>query len=208
MKKKWIIPAAVVVLIVAVFGIYQMQASAGEPEMTIEQARQQAEKQYNATVTEIELDRSGSEPRYDIDLENGEKLYDLSLNGNTGEVISLKESNRQVTSPNTDQSQASGDDQQQDENKKTADDQQQSDKEQTAPSQKQASQAEVKISMDEAIKIATDEVGGSVTDAEFDEEDGLPVYELELKTADDEAEVVINAQSGEIITIAYDSEED
>lgn len=208
MKKKWIIPAAVVVLIVAVFGIYQMQASAGEPEMTIEQARQQAEKQYNATVTEIELDRSGSEPRYDIDLENGEKLYDLTLNGNTGEVISLKESNRTVTSPNTDQSQASGDDQQQDENKKTADDQQQSDKEQTAPSQKQASQAEVKISMDEAIKIATDEVGGSVTDAEFDEEDGLPVYELELKTADDEAEVVINAQSGEIITIAYDSEED
>ncbi|AIF66498.1 PepSY domain-containing protein [Terribacillus saccharophilus] len=208
MKKKWIIPAAVVVLIVAVFGIYQMQASAGEPEMTIEQARQQAEKQYNATVTEIELDRSGSEPRYDIDLENGEKLYDLTLNGNTGEVISLKESNRTVTSPNTDQSQASGDDQQQDENKKTADDQQQSDKEQTAPSQKQASQAEVKITMDEAIKIATDEVGGSVTDAEFDEEDGLPVYELELKTADDEAEVVINAQSGEIITIAYDSEED
>lgn len=208
MKKKWIIPAAVVVLIVAVFGIYQMQASAGEPEMTIEQARQQAEKQYNATVTEIELDRSGSEPRYDIDLENGEKLYDLTLNGNTGEVISLKESNRTVTSPNTDQSQASVDDQQQDENKKTADDQQQSDKEQTAPSQKQASQAEVKITMDEAIKIATDEVGGSVTDAEFDEEDGLPVYELELKTADDEAEVVINAQSGEIITIAYDSEED
>lgn len=208
MKKKWIISAAVVVLIVAVFGIYQMQASAGEPEMTIEQARQQAEKQYNATVTEIELDRSGSEPRYDIDLENGEKLYDLTLNGNTGEVISLKESNRQVTSTNTDQSQASGDDQQQDENKKTADDQQQSDKEQTAPSQKQASQAEVKITMDEAIKIATDEVGGSVTDAEFDEEDGLPVYELELKTADDEAEVVINAQTGEIITIAYDSEED
>ncbi len=147
MKKKWIIPAAVVVLIVAVFGIYQMQASAGEPEMTIEQARQQAEKQYNATVTEIELDRSGSEPRYDIDLENGEKLYDLTLNGNTGEVISLKESNRTVTSPNTDQSQTSGDDQQQDENKKTADDQQQSDKEQTAPSQKQASQAEVKITM-------------------------------------------------------------
>ncbi|MFP7477513.1 PepSY domain-containing protein [Terribacillus saccharophilus] len=209
MKKKWIIPAAVVVLIVAVFGIYQMQASAGEPEMTVDQARQQAEKQYNATVTEIELDRSGSEPRYDIDLENGEKLYDLTLNGNTGEVISLKESSRQITSSNTDSTnQPSGDDQQQSENEQSADDQQQSDKEQTAPSQKQASQAEVKITMDEAIKIATDEVGGSVTDAEFDEEDGLPVYELELKTADDEAEVVINAQSGEIVTIAYDSEED
>lgn len=210
MKKKWIIPAAVVVLVVAVFGIYQMQASAGEPEMTIDQARQQAEKQYNATVTEIELDRSGSEPRYDIDLENGEKLYDLTLNGNTGEVISLKESNRGTSSntDSTDQSQASGDDQEQSKNEQTADDQQQSDKENTAPSQKQASQAEVKITMDEAIKIATDEVGGSVTDAEFDEEDGLPVYELELKTADDEAEVVINAQSGEIITIAYDSEED
>ncbi|PAD20865.1 PepSY domain-containing protein [Terribacillus saccharophilus] len=211
MKKKWIIPAAVVVLVVAVFGIYQMQASAGEPEMTIDQARQQAEKQYNATVTEIELDRSGNEPRYDIDLENGEKLYDLTLNGNTGEVISLKESSRQITSSNTDskdQSQESGDEQQQGENEQSADEQQQSDKEQTAPSQKQASQAEVKITMDEAIKIATDEVGGSVTDVEFDEEDGLPVYELELKTADDEAEVVINAQSGEIITIAYDSEED
>jgi uncharacterized membrane protein YkoI len=210
-KKRWIIPAAIVVLVVAVFGIYQMQASAGEPEMTIDQARQQAEKQYNATVTEIELDRSGSEPRYDIDLENGEKLYDLTLNGNTGEVISLKESSRQITSPNTDstnQSQASGDDQQQGENEQSADDQQQSDKKQTAPSQKQASQAEVKITMDEAIKIATDEVGGSVTDAEFDEEDGLPVYELELKTADDEAEVVINAQSGEIVTITYDSEDD
>ncbi|PAF34797.1 hypothetical protein CHH69_14040 [Terribacillus saccharophilus] len=211
MKKKWIIPAAVVVLVVAVFGIYQMQASAGEPEMTIDQARQQAEKQYNATVTEIELDRSGNEPRYDIDLENGEKLYDLTLNGNTGEVISLKESSRQITSSNTDskdQSQESGDEQQQGENEQSADEQQQSDKEQTAPLQKQASQAEVKITMDEAIKIATDEVGGSVTDVEFDEEDGLPVYELELKTADDEAEVVINAQSGEIITIAYDSEED
>ncbi|SDC58758.1 Peptidase propeptide and YPEB domain-containing protein [Terribacillus halophilus] len=199
MKKKWIIPAAIAVLVAAVFGIYQMQASAGEPEMTIDQARQQAEKQYNATVTEIELDRSGSEPRYDIDLENNETQYDLTLNGNTGEVISLKESSTQKTLPGKDpkdQSQAS------------ADDQQQSDNQKTAPSQKQASQAEVKITMDEAVNIATDEVGGTVTNAEFDEEDGLPVYELELETADDEAEVVINAQSGEIVTITYDKEDD
>ncbi|MFP7169257.1 PepSY domain-containing protein [Terribacillus sp. 7520-G] len=211
MKKKWIIPAAIVVLVAAVFGIYRMQASAGEPEMTIDQARQQAEKQYNATVTEIELDRSGSEPRYDIDLENGERRYDLTLNGNTGEVISLKESSIQKTLPGKtkeDQDQASADDQKQEQNEQSADDQQQSDKQGTSPSQKQASQAEVKITMDEAVKIATDEVGGTVTNAEFDEEDGLPVYELELETADDEAEVVINAQSGEIVTITYDSEDD
>ncbi|MFS0560443.1 PepSY domain-containing protein [Terribacillus sp. 179-K 1B1 HS] len=210
MKKKWIIPAAIVVLVAAVFGIYQMQASAGEPEMTIDQARQQAEKQYNATVTEIELDRSGSEPRYDIDLENNETQYDLTLNGNTGEVISLKESSIQKTLPGKDpkdQSQASADEQQQGQNEQS-DDQKQSENQKTAPSQKQASQAEVKITMDEAVKIATDEVGGTVTNAEFDEEDGLPVYELELETADDEAEVVINAQSGEIVTITYDSEDD
>jgi uncharacterized membrane protein YkoI len=207
-KKRWIIPVTIAVLVVAVFGLYRMQASAGEPEMTIEQARQQAEKQYSATVTEIELDRSGSEPRYEIDLENGETRYDLTLNGNTGEVINLKESNIQSTlMPEvTEKGEDSADDKQQEDSSET-DTKQPADKN-TTPPQKQASQAEVKITMDEAIKIATDEVGGSVTESEFDEEDGLPVYELELQTADDEADVVINAQSGEIVTITYDSEDD
>jgi uncharacterized membrane protein YkoI len=205
-KKRWIIPVTIAVLVVAVFGLYRMQASAGEPEMTIEQARQQAEKQYSATVTEIELDRSGSEPRYEIDLENGETRYDLILNGNTGEVINLKESTIQSTLMPEVTDKDAADDKQQDDSSDT-DTKQPADKNTTSP-QKQASQAEVKITMDEAIKIATDEVGGSVTESEFDEEDGLPVYELELQTADDEADVVINAQSGEIITITYDREDD
>ncbi|MFP7493959.1 PepSY domain-containing protein [Terribacillus saccharophilus] len=209
MNKKWIIPIAAIVLLAAVFGIYQMQASAGEPEMTIDQARQQAEKQYNATVTEIELDRSGSEPRYDIDLENGEKYFDLTLNGNTGEVISLKESAVQPTMPGTkNKDQEPAEEEQPQQNDQTAADKQQDEKQQTEPPKKSASQAEVKITMEEAVKIASNEVDGTVTNAEFEEEDGLPVYELELETANDEAEVVINAQSGEIVTITYDSEDD
>ncbi|MBV6657397.1 MAG: PepSY domain-containing protein [Devosiaceae bacterium] len=60
----------------------------------------------------------------------------------------------------------------------------------------------------EAIEIALAEVPGEVQEAELDRDDDLPVYEIEILTAEGvEMEVEINAETGEILEIEADDKD-
>lgn len=57
----------------------------------------------------------------------------------------------------------------------------------------------------QAIEIAKADVPGLVIKAEFDDDDGIQIYEVEIVNADGiEMEVKINAETGEILEVEED----
>lgn len=71
-----------------------------------------------------------------------------------------------------------------------------------------AAQQNAAISMQQAIRIAEQAVGGKATEAEFELEDGVALYEIEFEHADgSEVEVYIDAQSGTILAQETEDED-
>jgi len=63
-----------------------------------------------------------------------------------------------------------------------------------------------KITVEEAIQIALKEVGGTVDDADLETFSGMLVFEVELDLPDGrEAEVLVNAYTGDIEGITYEN---
>lgn len=63
-----------------------------------------------------------------------------------------------------------------------------------------------KITVEEAIRIAVKEVGGTVDDADLETFSGMLVFEVELDLPDGrEAEVLVNAYTGDIEGITYEN---
>lgn len=66
-------------------------------------------------------------------------------------------------------------------------------------------QNQVKVTMEEAKKIALKEVKGEVNEAELENDDGQAVYKFEIRTEDGrEAEVEISAESGETVKTEWE----
>ncbi len=77
------------------------------------------------------------------------------------------------------------------------------------PEQQKKLAKEAKISKSTAEKIALKRVPGKVIESEIDKEDGVLVWEFEIKTKDDKVfEVGVNAKTGEIGFVKDESEED
>lgn len=68
-------------------------------------------------------------------------------------------------------------------------------------------QPNTKITKEEARRIALNEVKGTVTDIELDDEDGVIVYEVEIETKTKEAQVIINAFSGEVNSVTKETKD-
>ncbi|BAB04093.1 PepSY domain-containing protein [Halalkalibacterium halodurans] len=61
------------------------------------------------------------------------------------------------------------------------------------------------LTEEQAIAIAQQEVEGKVDDIELEEENGLHVYEIEIEVDDDtEATIVMNAYTGQILSVTWD----
>ena len=72
-----------------------------------------------------------------------------------------------------------------------------------------AAQQSAKISMTQAISIAEQATGGQSTEAEFELEDGVAMYEVEIAMADgSEVEVMIDAQSGSVLSQETEDDDD
>ena len=68
-------------------------------------------------------------------------------------------------------------------------------------------QSNVSLSEQEAVDIATAEANGTVGEVELESEDGTPVYEVELVTANGgETEVAVHADDGTVLEIETEDE--
>lgn len=74
-------------------------------------------------------------------------------------------------------------------------------------SRDEPAEPKTKITEKDAKQIALKEVQGTITDIELDDEDGVIVYEVEIETKTKEAQVIINAFSGEVNSVTMETKD-
>ncbi|HLR52131.1 MAG TPA: PepSY domain-containing protein [Candidatus Avamphibacillus sp.] len=213
MKKKIALTAgALVVATTLGLGIYHSDASHVEPTLTTEDVESLVADQYPGTITDMELEKDFNKAVYEVEIEGEGKKYKLKLDGSSGEVLELKEKTVMNTAEkekpskeNEDQNltvKEKKDDTKQDKK------QEKQDKKEGKESNKKSNQNnnDKKALMDtsEASEIALNEFSGTITDLELDEEDGRLIYEIEIEDGEQEAEMEIDAHTGEILVIEID----
>ncbi|MEM8915450.1 MAG: PepSY domain-containing protein [Pseudomonadota bacterium] len=62
------------------------------------------------------------------------------------------------------------------------------------------------ITMNEALAIAQEAQAGTVEEIERDREDGAVVYEVDIATADGDVEVIIDAATGEVLSVEQEDD--
>lgn len=194
-------------------GIYQSNASEANPELSTDEIRQMVTDQYPGTITELELEKDSNRAVYEVEVENDGKEYDIKLDGSSGEVLNLKE--RELSSNNVEITEKDDDADDRDDNADDRDDNQgntnnndgQDDGNNNGNSSTKSNNNTV-IDLEKAEKIALNEFDGKITDLELDEDDGRRMYEIELEKGEDEAEIEIDAYTGEILVIEIDREDD
>lgn len=128
----------------------------------------------NGTILSIVQKRDDGIDIYKVKMSGGDKAYTLKYHARTGALIDYKWKLTASASNSTGSSNSSGS---------------------SSPSN-----TENGISLEKAKQIALAKVpGGTVTKAEYDVDDGIPVYEIEIKKGGYEYEYKIHAQTGKIL---------
>ncbi|WP_087974516.1 PepSY domain-containing protein [Oceanobacillus rekensis] len=219
MKKKLMVTVAIVgVVAVLAFGFFQTGASSAEPTLSSKEIRDLVLKQYPpGTITELKYEEDANDAFYKVKLDSDGNLYQIKLNGNTGEVLDLKvdkstsnnvaQNNKEKNEKEQKEKVGTEDEVRPEDNKQddNADEEESSQKEKTNTG---GSSGNAIISEARAKEIALGEFSGTVTEMELDEDDGLRVYEVEIEDGEDEATIEINAYTGEILLVEMDIEDD
>ncbi|MFA1822587.1 PepSY domain-containing protein [Virgibacillus oceani] len=203
-KKIWIITTVIIGVAVLGIGIYQSDAVHGDPDLSQEAIREIVNTQYPGEITEITLEKDVQSAVYVVQLEYDGKAYTLRMDGNTGEVVEMYEEEL----PASQQEESSGDEST-DTNSSTddhADEQEEEEAAENKEEQTEESDREERSTIDteEAQRIALNEFDGTVTSLELDEDDGRLIYEIEIERGNHEAEIEIDAFTGEILVISID----
>lgn len=214
MKKKIAIITGVFAITIALgLGIYKSDASQAEPKLNYDEVRGLISAQYPGTITEMELDMDRNRAVYEIEIENDGMEYELKVDGNSGEIIKLKEKKIAAHKKNEKHEIVELEEkvQENDDDKKGTQDVKENEKtttEKTKVEKKQSTKKNKNTVIDstEAIAIAQKEFPGTVTNVELDEDDGRYIYEIEIKANGEEAEFEIDAMTGEIIVIEIDED--
>lgn len=187
MKKKTWLAVLIGSLFISLlgFGISHITASSGEEQLTTQEIRKLVQDRYPGQIKEIELEREDGQFVYEVEIKGEQGEYELKLDARSGDVIHLQEK----ASPRAEKNE-----------KKLEQINQAPDVDITTNNTGQP----VPIGVEEAKQIARSEVTGKIEEIELDEEDGLLVYEVEIETKDHEVELVIDAYTGKILSIAWD----
>lgn len=90
-KKVGFILAVGLIAVVLGLGVFKSDASQQVPTLTTKEVRELVLAQYPGEITGIELERTANRNVYEVEVKSDEKKYALVLDGNSGEVLSLKE---------------------------------------------------------------------------------------------------------------------
>ncbi len=206
-KKLGIVLGCVVAAGFLGLGVFHTSASPSEPSLTINEVRDIVKKQYPGKITELEQETEFNRAIYEVEIANDKKEYDLKVDGNSGEILDIKEKPSKNSS-------TSAKDKKETENKRNKsndskennelNNNNESKKSTHSNEQLNISEKETAISGKEAKKIALDAFEGTVSDFDLDEDDGRLIYEIEIENGEKEAEIEVDAYTGEVIVIDYD----
>lgn len=196
-------------------GIAQTSAVEAEPELSKSDIKKKVSDQYPGTITELELSKDSGKAAYEVEMETKNKEYELKVDGNTGEVLQLDEKQHDPSgSQGTVEESKSEPKDDSVEIKETQSNNQKDDSETKASASNSSEKKGEKgnkgtkekaiISYDEAKNIALGEFSGQLDDIELDEDDGQLRYEVEIEKGESDAEIVIDAYTGDILIIEID----
>ncbi|MGM0803829.1 MAG: PepSY domain-containing protein [Bacillota bacterium] len=164
-------------------------AFAAKNVISEEQAKDIAlEKTKGGTVTEMELDRDGLKDKYEIEVLNGDKEYDLDIVAETGKVSKVEEGMK-------DQDDNDNDDDGEDDNGV--------DEKESSERDDQIDPSKIKITAEQAQSIALKKVSGTVKEMSLDDD---YVYEFEIQKNGKDIDVNVDAVTGEVIVDQNDND--
>lgn len=224
MKKK----AGIVLVVLLGFsalglGISQSSASQAEPKLSFDKIEQLVKDQYPGEITDWELEKDRNKAVYEVEIRNDDKEYDIKLDGNTGEILELEEQlvAGEAEQPKSDTAENKADDstsKTKKDNDKKSDvsmkENNNSAKENNKDSKKDdngnGTNSSERTAIDSSIakQIAKKAFKGSIISIELDEDDGKRLYEVEMKSKNKEADIEIDAYTGEVIVLSIDTEDD
>ncbi|MBU5468567.1 PepSY domain-containing protein [Virgibacillus sp. MSJ-26] len=223
MKKKLSMTIGVIAVVTVLgLGMYHSDASQTEPTLTTDEIKSLISDQYPGEITEIELEKDFNKAVYELEIVGKDKKYELKVDGNSGEILKLKEktvmhateNNEEDTTDNKEnkqdeklilkekQNEKSKKDQDQD--KQTKDKQEKNNNGEAEKSKQKPKDKNAIIDVSEASEIALNEFSGRITEVELDEDDGRLIYEIEIESGELEAEIEIDAHTGEVLVMEID----
>lgn len=229
-----IIISSIAVATLLGFGFFKSNAAQAEPKLTQAEIEAMVQAQYPGTIKEIELEKGFNKVVYEVEVHSNGKEYEIKFDGNTGEVLKLEEKQLKATAEGSsnltisekndatsnnagDNSEYSSNDQQETDdstkddsvkdddvtNNKQSDDNQSDDSKQNINAN---NQNQVVIDFEKAKEIALAQFAGTIKELKLDEDDGRLIYEVEMEGVAGEAELDIDAYTGEIISISIDAD--
>ncbi|WP_252311259.1 PepSY domain-containing protein [Sinobaca sp. H24] len=91
MKKLIIITLCVIAIGAVAVGVQMFSASADDPSINSEEAKELAASRYPGDVTVLELNNESGEQIYTLEIDGDDRDYRLKLNADSGEVVQLSE---------------------------------------------------------------------------------------------------------------------
>lgn len=174
-----------------------------ESSLSEETISKMIQQKYDGTIEAIEMIQVNKRQDYKLTLIKEKLAYDLIVNGQTGEVLSFIQQKRAVQEIETAKKSEL---EQETETTQTSEPEQSV---QSNENNEPPKSATIPITENQAKQIASEKVTGTITSIELDDEDDQLVYEVEVdQSKTKEATVVINAYSGKIESITFETEED
>lgn len=220
-KKVSIILSVLLAVTVLGVGIYKSDASQGEPKLSQADIEQIVENQYSGKITGLELVKDFNQATYHANIVSDDLAYELQLDGNTGEILYLKEAadttNEEMeledpvteskVDPENEEDKLEKESSNEEDVNETKEHHKHHDKMKNKDKHQQHHQKSDKttvIDAKQAIDIALQEFPGTIVELELEREDGRLIYEIEIENGEMEAEIEIDAYTGEIIVIELD----
>jgi uncharacterized membrane protein YkoI len=210
MKKKTIL-AVGAMTIAAVIGLVFSQSlfASADPDLTAKEVEEQVNAQYPGEITELELDRSDGTPVYEVEIVMDGTEYELYIDGNTGQVIKLDEKliasadgKKKEETNNPAAEIREKENQQQNKEQEKLEDKPIKPEEESKESGSE--ERNTVITREEAIEIALQQFSGTVDDVELEKDDGRLYYEIEIESSRGEAEIEIDAFTGNVLMVDID----
>lgn len=196
MKKTWLTVLISAIIIAAIgFGIQQTLASPSGTPMSIQDASQIVTEKYAGQITEVDLDKEKGKYVYEIELKGAQGEYEVKLDAVSGDILKVKHKQETFPAGNKESAEQQQDFQPVDTNEQAS----------TEGNDGNTPTAPSRISVEEASRIALEKVPGIIKEIELDRDDGLLIYEIEIKTETGEAEIDINAYTGEIVYLSIET---
>lgn len=195
MNRKVGIIIIVVIVIVLIIGLFRLNASSEEPKLSKEEIKEVILTQYPGEIRNLSFYGDSDDAYYQAEVVNGMNEYSLKLDGKTAEILEIE---KKTTSVNEKQNKP--------EEKKPVKQEEASSKNDEEQENKNKKKNAV-IDVNKVREIALSQFSGEIVELELDEDDGRKIYEVKIENGDDEAEIEIDAYTGEIIVIDIDRED-